>query len=339
LEERDLYFYHPDHLGSTSIITDRNGIATQFVAYMPFGESFVDEHTSSWESPYKFSGKEIDEETGLYYYGARYYDPKTSIWYGVDPLVEKYSNVGGYAYCNNNPINFIDPDGLYPRPILIYDAKLGLYGGYKFTQSAAHLLSLVSGVSRVYIDNVVVQERAAGQYRPWYSAKDGGGAITLGSGVLNSNITYTENFFNDDPSSYNGHGYGQDVMAWLSLSSHEVGHLPQIGKAGGFFSYVLGFAIEYAKSGHDAAPSEIEADKGYTVFNAFNKFVNKTYGNGSMEKLFNSDMREGKKVETITSWWNAYQDTQNKQTNSFFNNFQNLQEGTYKWNGSSWERQ
>jgi len=40
--------------------------------------------------PYKFNGKEFDEETGLYYYGARYMNPVTSLWYGVDPLAEKY---------------------------------------------------------------------------------------------------------------------------------------------------------------------------------------------------------------------------------------------------------
>jgi RHS repeat-associated protein len=79
---------------------------------MPFGESFVDEHSSTWESPYKFSGKEIDAETGLYYFGARYYDPKTSIWYGIDPLAGKYPNVGGYVYCHNNPVNRIDPTGM-----------------------------------------------------------------------------------------------------------------------------------------------------------------------------------------------------------------------------------
>jgi RHS repeat-associated protein len=111
LEEREQYFYHPDHLGSTSIITDKEGRATQFIAYLPFGEALVDEHTTRREMPFKFNGKEIDSETGLYYYGARYYDPRTAIWKGVDPLAEKYPNVGGYVYCINNPIRVIDPDG------------------------------------------------------------------------------------------------------------------------------------------------------------------------------------------------------------------------------------
>jgi RHS repeat-associated protein len=112
LEERDLYFYHPDHLGSTSIITDKAGVATQFVCYMPFGEAFVDEHVSRKEMPYKFNGKEQDEETGLYYYGARYYDAGIGVWYGVDVLGEKHPNIGGYVYCSNNPIIRVDPTGM-----------------------------------------------------------------------------------------------------------------------------------------------------------------------------------------------------------------------------------
>jgi RHS repeat-associated protein len=113
LEEADRYFYHPDHLGSTSIITDKDGIATQFVAYLPFGEGLVDEHSTRKEMPYKFSGKEVDEETGLSYFGARYYDAATVLWYGVDKLAEKYPNVGGYVYCHNNPIRLIDINGMF----------------------------------------------------------------------------------------------------------------------------------------------------------------------------------------------------------------------------------
>ncbi|MFL9839298.1 RHS repeat-associated core domain-containing protein, partial [Flavobacterium sp. ST-75] len=74
-------------------------------------EMLVDEHINSFNTPFKFNGKEYDEETGNYYYGARYYDPKWSIFIGVDPLAEKYSDWSSYAYCFNNPIIFVDPDG------------------------------------------------------------------------------------------------------------------------------------------------------------------------------------------------------------------------------------
>ena len=107
----DIFFYHSDHLGSTSYITDAKANITQFDAYLPYGELLVDEHSSSEEMPYKFNGKELDEETGLYYYGARYMDPKISMWLGVDPLAEKYPEISPYIYCHNNPINLIDPNG------------------------------------------------------------------------------------------------------------------------------------------------------------------------------------------------------------------------------------
>lgn len=107
----DIFFYHSDHLRSTSYITDAKANITQFDAYLPYGELLVDEHTSSEEMPYKFNGKQFDEETGLYYYGARYLNPVTSLWYGVDPLAEKYPDESVYAYTHNNPVKFVDPNG------------------------------------------------------------------------------------------------------------------------------------------------------------------------------------------------------------------------------------
>ena len=107
----DIFYYHTDHLGSTSYITDAKANVAQFDAYLPYGELLVDEHSSTEEMPYKFNGKEFDQETGLYYYGARYMNPRTSLWYGVDPLAEKYPNVSAYIYCLNNPIGNIDTNG------------------------------------------------------------------------------------------------------------------------------------------------------------------------------------------------------------------------------------
>ena len=99
--------------------------------YFAFGETFVEEHKNSINSPFKFNGKELDEESGLYYYGARYYDPRLSIWASVDPLAdynphmnyEHYIdgehndgvfnsyNSASYSYCYQNPIRYVDPDG------------------------------------------------------------------------------------------------------------------------------------------------------------------------------------------------------------------------------------
>jgi len=67
--------------------------------------------TGYFQNQYKFNGKELDQETGLYYYGARYYDPKGSLWLNVDPLAEDFPSWTPYHYCHNNPIVLIDPDG------------------------------------------------------------------------------------------------------------------------------------------------------------------------------------------------------------------------------------
>ena len=69
-----------------------------------------------YNSPYKFNGKELDEETGLYYYGARYYDPRISIFQSADPLFEKAPNWTPYRYCFNNPVKYVDPTGLFEGP-------------------------------------------------------------------------------------------------------------------------------------------------------------------------------------------------------------------------------
>ena len=113
--KEETFFYHSDHLGSTSYITDDKANITQYDAYLPYGELLVDEHSSSEDLPYKFNGKQFDEETGLYYYGARYMDPVTSLFFGVDTKVELKPNYGGSLYYLQNPILLIDPDGNWEK--------------------------------------------------------------------------------------------------------------------------------------------------------------------------------------------------------------------------------
>ncbi|MBO4234718.1 RHS repeat-associated core domain-containing protein [Riemerella anatipestifer] len=110
---------------------DKDGNISQHTEYIAFGEILFDEHKVSRRMPYLFNGKELDSETGLYYYGARYYDARVSLWLGTDPLsgynpimeTEHYidgqhnggifnpMNFATYSYTYQNPIRFIDPNG------------------------------------------------------------------------------------------------------------------------------------------------------------------------------------------------------------------------------------
>ena len=74
-------------------------------------ESMAEQKLGGYSSRYRFTGKELDPLSGLYDFGARYYDPRLSVWFGVDPLAEKNFAYTPYVYTGNNPIKFIDPDG------------------------------------------------------------------------------------------------------------------------------------------------------------------------------------------------------------------------------------
>ena len=70
---------------------------------------------ANYRTRYLFNGKELDTETNLYYYGARYFEPNIAVWYGVDPLTEKYPFTSSYVYCDGNPVKYVDPDGKGPE--------------------------------------------------------------------------------------------------------------------------------------------------------------------------------------------------------------------------------
>jgi len=121
-----IYFYHPDYLGSTEFITDMRGEPYQFFLNTPWGENLENQYAKSYtsfSSRFRFNGKEWDEETGNYYYGARYYDPKVSVWLSVDPLSHLSPSQTPYHFVNNNPIVFIDPDGRNANPVYDLDGN------------------------------------------------------------------------------------------------------------------------------------------------------------------------------------------------------------------------
>src|SRR5690606_8606829 len=79
-------------------------------------DPYPTQNMDSYNNPYKFNGKEMDKETGMYYYGARYYDPRISIFVSVDPLAEEFVGWTPYHYVHQNPINLIDPTGMAADP-------------------------------------------------------------------------------------------------------------------------------------------------------------------------------------------------------------------------------
>jgi len=145
-QETNLFFYHPDHLGSTGVVTDNNANVTQGFIYSPFGE-LIYEHNPAWENnrvpKYAFNAKELDEENGMYYYSARYYAPPTFI--SRDPMFEKYPSINPYSYCRNNPVLFIDPTGMEGEvtDLVLADQSKGT----NHTQELTTSLSEITGMN------------------------------------------------------------------------------------------------------------------------------------------------------------------------------------------------
>ena len=112
-EHNDLgsYYLHTDRLGSGSAVTDGRGEAVHVLGYMPYGETLLDLSHTHYETPYQFTGYEKDQETGLHYAEARYYDSRLSIFNSTDPMWYKYPHQSNYTYCNNNPLMYRDPTG------------------------------------------------------------------------------------------------------------------------------------------------------------------------------------------------------------------------------------
>ena len=111
VKDAKLHYFIQDHLGNNRVVVDKDGKVEETNHYYPFGGVFT---SSTNIQPYKYNGKELDRTNGLdwYDYGARRYDATIGRWHGVDPMAEKYFSLSTYNYCGNNPISFIDPNGM-----------------------------------------------------------------------------------------------------------------------------------------------------------------------------------------------------------------------------------
>ena len=200
--EKMQFYYHPDHLGSSSYITNLDGEVVQHIEYVPFGEVFVEERNNIWNTPYLFNAKEFDEETGLYYYGARYYDPRVSLWISTDPYEDKYPFVNSYCYVLNNPIKLIDPNG---KDVYIwYKDKNGHDRTFHF--SGFHGKKSIKIPNNQYIKDFIQAYL--------YNAKNGGGEKTI-EAVTNHKYKIYVSDSEQDESHYTG-GDRQPTVYWES---------------------------------------------------------------------------------------------------------------------------
>ncbi|MBI4208931.1 MAG: RHS repeat-associated core domain-containing protein [Deltaproteobacteria bacterium] len=115
-------FYLVGHLGSTRVVTNGSGAEQARYSYYPYGEILAphpnplplgERAKGEGDLSYLFTGQKFDTEINLYYYGARYYDPKVGKFTSADPIVQHFlpCDLNSYAYVWNNPLTVIDPSG------------------------------------------------------------------------------------------------------------------------------------------------------------------------------------------------------------------------------------
>ncbi len=123
-------YYHQDHLGSSNVITNASGNNVEEIQYLPYGNAWSD--TNATLTTHKFTGQELDAETGLYYYGARYYNPQLGRFISADSIVPDPANPQAqnrYSYVINNPLLYTDPTGHFFGNVIIGAVVGAIIGG------------------------------------------------------------------------------------------------------------------------------------------------------------------------------------------------------------------
>ena len=163
LSDGKYHYYLKDHQGNNRVVINQSGTVEETNHYYPFGGVFA---STGNAQPYKYNGKELDTKKGLnwYDYGARHYDAALGRFTTVDPLAEKHYSINSYAYCGNNPINRIDPDGRDWRVQTHYNRETDKIE-YKITVRAA----LVNNSSNRELDMKALAEQITKQVNAAYT--------------------------------------------------------------------------------------------------------------------------------------------------------------------------
>lgn len=211
------YYYHTDHLGSSSVMTKQDGTNYGEFYYHPYGTRWFTSGGSGIR--HKFTGQEEDTETGLYNYGARYYDPTIGRFISADSIVPAPGNpqsLNRYSYVLNNPLRYTDPTGhgFWEKVFGVFEVILGAVLSYTPAYPVSPLL-MAHGVYN--IDNEAnIDVRAQTPVASWGGSANGGGLTYIGSGsgyysnapgVINTNqapsSTGSSSFASDGYSGWN----------------------------------------------------------------------------------------------------------------------------------------
>ncbi len=251
---------------SAQLITNYEGDEYERHEYTPYGEVWVEKASvaSNIDIPYRFTGKERDEETGLYYYGARYLDAKTSRWLSTDPALGEYvpgapindqvrkqnqnlPGMGGvfnyvnmhlYHYAGNNPVKYLDPDG---RDIIwMTDDN----GGWTMGHSS-----------------ILIQDEEGTWYHFNFGPGDGGGnslaVITLNEAVLPDNITIGDKTVTNSKTEYTKVEYKTNSKVPTGLERYFDQEGDYYNYIEGDFSSSLAKAREYVATQPDYNPASL----------------------------------------------------------------------------------
>ena len=202
-----VYYFHSDHLGSASWISDGTGGAVQHLLYLPFGEHFVNERSAAYDERFTFTGKEKDIETGYYYFGARF-DNVDLGFMSVDPMTDKYPSLTPYNYCAWNPIIFYDPDG--NEKLIFFDIKYpkqrsfngkGAYQRFKSAQAKCDSNRILYKNAQNYKDHDGVVHLFAHGHRQHVDFAENGVKDAIGAELLllQYSETYKKNMVEGNP--------------------------------------------------------------------------------------------------------------------------------------------
>ncbi len=154
-------FYHQDGLGTVTDLTDSAGVTAKSYSYDAYGN--ILESPGTVEQPYTYTGRELDSETGLYYYRARYYDAGTGRFLQNDPIGFRGGDLNLYRYVVNNPLNFRDPVGLQNTAVFPGAGSVAQQGTSSLVKGAIQGIGLGLGAVAGVIGGVIVSPDNAGE--------------------------------------------------------------------------------------------------------------------------------------------------------------------------------